>query len=82
MSRVDPSIADRAKKIYSDQLQSHLEVSHPDKFVAIEPDSGDFFVGTTLSEAVGKSRQKYPDRLVHTIRVGHRAAIHFGMHIQ
>ena len=80
--KADPSIADRAKLIYNERLKSHLEASNPDAFVAIEPDSGEYFVGATLSEAIGKSRQKYPDRLAHAIRVGHQAAVHFGMHIQ
>jgi hypothetical protein len=80
--KADPSIAIRAKKIYDERLRSRLEESDPDKFVAIEPDSGEFFIASTLSEAIGKSRQKYPDLLAHAIRVGHRVAVHFGMHIQ
>jgi hypothetical protein len=80
--KVDPSIADRAKRIYNERLKSQLETSNPDDFVAIEPESGEFFLGTTLSEAIGKSRQKYPDRLAHAIRVGHQAAVHFGLHIR
>lgn len=53
--KTDPHIADRAKKIYSERLKTHLELSAPDSFVAIEPDSGDYFLGATLSEAIGKS---------------------------
>jgi hypothetical protein len=51
-------------------------------FVAIEPVSGDYFLGCTLSEAIGASRSKYPDRLAHALRVGHKAAIHFGLQIR
>ncbi len=80
--KADPNIADRAKKIYNERLKAHLEVSDPDSFVAIEPDSGEYFLGATLSEAIGKSRQRYPDRLAHAIRVGHKAAVHFGLSIQ
>ena len=80
--KADPSIGDRAKKIYEAELKANLEQTAPNKFVAIEPTSGEFFIGDTLSEAIGKSRQKYPDRLAHAVRVGHKAAVHFGMHIQ
>lgn len=80
--QADPNIAQRAKQIYNERLKAQLESSDPDRFVAIEPDSGEYFLGETLSEAIGKSRQKYPDRLAHAIRVGHPAAVHFGMHIQ
>ncbi len=82
IQKTDPSVADRAKRIYEDRLKATLEATEPDKFVAIEPESGDYFVGVTLSEAIGKSRKTYPDRLAHAIRVGHRAGVHFGMHVQ
>lgn len=80
--KADPNIAERAKQIYNERLKSQMEALYPDSFVAIEPDSGECFLGATLSEAIGKSRQKYPDRLAHAIRVGHPAAVHFGLHIQ
>jgi hypothetical protein len=78
----DSSVAQRAKQIYEHSLKASLEGTHQDEFVAIEPESGDFFLGRTLSEAIGKSRSKHPDKLAHALRVGHTAAIHFGMHIQ
>lgn len=80
--KTDPSIAERAKQIYEGRLKALLEATDPDKFVAIEPESGDYFLGVTLSEAIRKSRQKHPDRLAHAIRVGHNAAVHFGMHVR
>jgi len=82
LRKADPDVAERAKQIYNERLKPQLEASSPDQFVAIEPDSGEFFLGATLSEAIGKSRQKYPDRLAHVIRVGHQAAVHFGLHTQ
>ena len=51
LQKADISIADRAKKIYNDRLKGVLEATEPNKFVAIEPESGDYFVGVTLSEA-------------------------------
>jgi len=78
----EPTIAERAKQIYADRLETQLQADYPNKFVAIEPDSGDFFIGETLSEAIGKSREKYPDRLAHALRVGHKTAVHFGMRVQ
>ncbi len=82
IQKADPSIAVRAKEIYENRLRATLEETEPDQFVAIEPESGDHFLGATLSEAIGKSRSQYPKRLAHVIRVGHRAAVHFGMHVQ
>lgn len=73
------SVIDRAKRIYSDQLQAGLESQHMDRFVAIEPESGEYFLGDTFDEAVKSAMTKYPSRLSHTIRIGHRAAFHIGV---
>jgi hypothetical protein len=72
------SVIDRAKQIYANQLQRDLESQHVDRFVAIEPESGEYFLGDTFDEAVKSARTKYPSRLSHTIRIGHRAAFHIG----
>ena len=72
------SVIDRAKRIYADYLQADLESQHMDRFVAIEPESGDYFLGDTFDEAVKSARTKYPSRLSHTIRIGHRAAFQIG----
>lgn len=72
------SVIERAKRIYADQLQAVLEPQHPNRFVAIEPDSGDYFLGDSFDEAVKSATAKHPSRLSHTIRIGHRAAFHLG----
>jgi hypothetical protein len=72
------SVIDRARRIYANQLQKDLESQHRDRFVAIEPESGEYFLGDTFDEAVKSARTKYPSRLSHTIRVGHGAAFHIG----
>jgi len=82
MSQNTESVASNAKRIYEEQLRASLEASHINEFVAIEPISGEHFLGRTLSEAIGASRSKYPNRLAHALRVGHKAAIHFGMQIR
>ena len=46
------SIIDRAKRVYADRLQLDLEREHFNRFVSIEPESGEFFIGDTLDEAV------------------------------
>jgi hypothetical protein len=68
----------RAEQVYAKRLRSKLEPAHHDEFVAIEPTSGDYFLGKTVSEAIGRARAAHPDRMAHAIRIGHTAAIHFG----
>ncbi|MBI2479528.1 MAG: hypothetical protein HYV60_13105 [Planctomycetia bacterium] len=72
-------VADRAKQVYEERLRERLESSDHGRFVCIEPESGDFFLGDTIDEAVNQAIDAYPDRLTHTLRVGHRAALHIGV---
>lgn len=72
------SVIERAKRIYAERLQAMLEAQHVDRFVAIEPESGEYFLGDTFDEAVKSARAKHPSRLSHTIRIGHRAAFVMG----
>jgi hypothetical protein len=69
----------QAECLYNERLRTQLEESHRDEFVALEPVSGDYFLGKTLSEAMGAARAKYPNRQSHALRVGHEAALHFGV---
>jgi hypothetical protein len=68
----------RVEQIYRDRLQSELEPTHRDDFVAIEPDSGEYFLGRTLSEAAAGARAAYPNRRTGVLRVGHAATLHLG----
>ncbi|HPM80965.1 MAG TPA: hypothetical protein PLF81_09705 [Candidatus Anammoximicrobium sp.] len=72
----------KAEDVYMNRLRAVLEPEHTDDFVAIEPESGDYFLGKTLSEAIGAARRCHPDRLAHAMRVGHKAALHFGVHVR
>ena len=72
-------VIDRAKEIYASLLQGEFEAENVDRFVAIEPESGEFFLGDTFDEAVKAARTKHPSRLSHTLRIGHRAALHIGV---
>lgn len=44
-------------------------------FAAIEPDSGEYFLGARIGEAIEKARSKHPNKLVYIVRIGFRAAI-------
>lgn len=72
------SVIERAKQIYAEQLRHVLEPRHVNRFVAIEPESAEYFVGDTFDEAVKLARVKHPSRLTHIIRIGHPAAFHMG----
>ena len=76
------SVIDRAKRFYTDELREKLEAEHMDRFVAIEPESGDYFLADTFDAAVKAARKTHPTRISHTMRIGHAAAFHIGvMHL-
>jgi len=37
----------------------------------IEPETGDYFLGKTLTEALKKARGKYPGKVFYSIRIGY-----------
>lgn len=78
LSQDSQKIANQAEVVYEQHLKTTLERSHPGAFVAIEPVSGDHFLGRTLSEAIGAARQAHPQHLSYVIRIGHKTAVHIG----
>jgi hypothetical protein len=77
-SRQSAELASRASAIYEQRLRSRLEPTHPEDFVAIEPESGDFFLGKTLSEAIQAARSAHPARLSFAVRIGHKSTVEIG----
>ena len=75
-------LARKAEEFYYSHLQEVLERDHVDDFVAIEPESGDYFLGKTLSEAGSAARKAHPGCLTHIMRIGHKAALHLGWQLQ
>jgi hypothetical protein len=75
-------VADKAKKLFQEKYRSDLEKNNCGSFVCIEPESGDYFLGSTLDDAVNQALNAHPDRLTHTLRIGHGAALHLGVMIQ
>jgi hypothetical protein len=67
----------KAERLYQTKLKALLEPANTGKFVAVEPDSGDYFLADRMVEAVLKAEAKYPDREVFLIRVGFKAAVSF-----
>ncbi|MFH1049148.1 MAG: hypothetical protein V1732_05805 [Patescibacteria group bacterium] len=71
-------VSQKGEEIYKNKLKSVLEPKENGKFVAIEVVSGDYFLGDTILEALEKGRKKYPDRLLHTIKVGYQGVFKMG----
>lgn len=79
VSEKTEDVVRRATQLYEEKLRDKLEKTNRNDFVAIEPDSGAYFFGKTLSEAIQASRAAHPDRLAFAMRVGHSAAVEIGV---
>lgn len=65
----------KGDRLYRTKLKAILDPAYTGKFAAIEPDSGEYFLGDRMIEAVDKAEAKYPDKLVYIVRIGFRAAV-------
>jgi hypothetical protein len=52
-----------------ERIKRDLEGQESAVVVAIEPDSGDYFVGETLGQANRAAFEQYPDQWVYFVRV-------------
>ncbi|MFQ6057844.1 MAG: hypothetical protein ACE5MB_03055 [Anaerolineae bacterium] len=59
----------KSKEIYL-RIREELESKHEGEIVAIDPESGDYFLGRTLGEADERAFAKYPDKLLCFVRIG------------
>ena len=74
----DFSVSDRAEKLYEQKLKSLLEPTHRGQFLAIEPESGDYFLSDDFDGAINASRSVHPDRLAYVMRIGYPAVMELG----
>lgn len=70
------AFAEKGEAIFR-SIEEKLKPEHGGKIVAIEIESGDYFLGRTGSEAVEKAKEKYPNKIFYLARVGARAAVSF-----
>lgn len=63
-------LIDRAKQTYRDELASTLEPEHRGEIVAIELDTGDYFVGADEIDAADKARAAGHEGSLYFLRVG------------
>src|SRR5882724_7614831 len=64
----------RGQATYCRDLASILEPSHDGEFVAVEPDSGQYFLGHTASAALVAAHAAIPNKLFYLTRVGRETA--------
>ncbi len=66
-------LSEQGERIYHEKLKRLLEPKYKGKVIAIEVESGNYFIGESVVEALTKARKVYPDKLFHFMRIGFRA---------
>ncbi len=73
-------LVERGQNRYKQRLASIFEPSHLGEFVAVEPDSGQYFLGSTASAALVAAHAALPNNLFYLTRVGRETAHTVGGH--
>ena len=68
----------RGKKIYDGKLKGEFEPEHTGRYVAVDPDTGRYFLGDTSAEAAGAAHDALPESHFYMARVGYDAAHSIG----
>ena len=77
-SRETDSLVERGKMIYEQHLKALLEPENRGKFLAIEPDSGRYFMGTDRSKLALDALDAMPGKLFFLMRIGFPAMDKWG----
>lgn len=67
-------LVERGQATYRQRLASVLEPSHLGEFVAVEPESGRYFLGSTASATLVAAHTAMPNNLFYVTRVGRETA--------
>jgi hypothetical protein len=74
VTNVDPHDIITRGKVWYEGIKAELEPEHKGRFVAIDPDTGDYFLGDRGIEATLQAKEKYPDKVFYLARIGYPTA--------
>lgn len=70
-------IAHKGEKVYQ-KISKQIEKKHRlGSFIAIEVESGRYFLGQTQMEAIEKAKKHFPAKVFYLMKVGFPAAVTF-----
>jgi len=58
-------------------ISEQLEKEHFGEAIAIDVETGDYFIGKTGIEATKKAKEKYPDKVFFLGKIGYRTYVSF-----
>jgi hypothetical protein len=67
-------LAAKGECFYEEKLKALLEPVHIGKFLAVEPEAEQYFLGETAISALDAGREALPESIFYLMRVGYKAA--------
>ena len=64
--------------IYRERIRPLVHPQHKGKLVVIDVETGDYEMDYSPGRAMGRLRERHPECFTFLVRVGYRAAYHFG----
>lgn len=77
-ARVSEQVSTRGRKIYEEQLKSLLEPGQKGRFVAIEPETGRYFLGDNGAQALVAAHEAMPGDQFYLKRIGFETTYKLG----
>ncbi|MBI5222579.1 MAG: hypothetical protein HY980_03740 [Candidatus Magasanikbacteria bacterium] len=69
-------IAQKGIRVYQ-KISKQIEKNHSGDFVAIEVESGGYFLGQTQMEAIEKAKKRFPTKIFYLMKIGFPAVVTF-----
>lgn len=69
-------IAQKGTQVYRN-ISKQIEKDHLGDFVAIEVESGKYFLGQTQIEAIEKAKKHFPAKIFYLMKIGFPAVVTF-----
>jgi len=73
-AEVDDQLVRQARQFYNQSLRKILEPDQVGRFVAIEPETGRYFLGDTGTFALVEAHAAMPEHIFYLVRIGYEAA--------
>lgn len=67
-------VAELGEKIYRERYKERYEREHPERFVAIDIDTGLAYLGETPEDALEKAMAAAPEGVFHLVQIGFSGA--------
>ena len=83
LPNINPAeIARKGEEIYEKKLKDKIEKDYFGKIVAIEVDSGEYFLGDTTIEASNRAKKRFPDKITYLKKIGFPAVFTMSHHFK